>query len=71
VGLLSGAKGALGYDSESDRDAAMSALQDAAAGYSRISLPELERLILQNPQWLRDLEASTIDGDRACRNGGG
>jgi hypothetical protein len=61
VGLLSGAKGALGYDSESDRDAAMSALQDAAAGYSRISLPELERLILQNPQWLRDLEASTID----------
>jgi hypothetical protein len=61
MGLTSGVKSALGYDSSDERDAAMDALRENESLWKGTNLPLLQKLMLENPQWLQDLEASTID----------
>jgi hypothetical protein len=60
MGLFTGVKDALGYDSQSDRDAAEETLEDVLSQAKHTDLPELQKLILENPKWLEDLQASTI-----------
>ena len=48
--------GASGQDTQSE-----DALKDAAARFN-IPLPQLKQLALQNPNWQKDLEASTVAG---------
>lgn len=53
---------AVGLGSGDARAEAEATLNAAMAEYDNISLPELQKLILENPNWLKDLKASTIDG---------
>jgi hypothetical protein len=60
AGLLQPVKEVLGYGTESEDKKALGALQGAADVFKNIPLPELQALILQNPQWLQDVVAPTL-----------
>jgi hypothetical protein len=61
AGLVDSAKSVLGYGTGEEDRKAEGALKDASDAFKNIPLPELQRLLLQNPTWLEDLQASTID----------
>ncbi len=60
MAILDPVKSLLGYGTEEEDRKAEDALQGAAAAFKDIPLPDLQAMVLANPQWLQDLVAPQL-----------